>query len=75
MPVSWKAEVQADDFSHTWVSNGLRFATREEAQAYVDDLASRWIAARKTRIVESSDPVTHGYAEGNLVTVAPEELK
>ena len=37
----------------------MRFATKEEAERYVADLAGRWLAVRETRVVESDDPVTH----------------
>ena len=58
--MSYKAEVIADS-SGEWTSNALRFATREEAEAYVFDLAMRWTLVRETRVVESSDPVNHSY--------------
>jgi hypothetical protein len=56
-PTSYAAEVIADN-SGKWVGNGLRFATEEEAQAYVHGLMWRWMAVRDTRVVPSSDPVT-----------------
>jgi hypothetical protein len=55
--MSFKAEVIADS-SGKWCSNGLRFATREEAEAYGLDLSLRWTAVRDYRVVESEDPVT-----------------
>ena len=58
--MSYKAEVIADS-SGEFYGNALRFATREEAQAYVADLYSRWTAVRETRVVESSDTVNHRY--------------
>ena len=42
--------------------NGLRFATKEEAEAYVAALSS----VRKSRVVESSDPVTYRWENGRL---------
>jgi hypothetical protein len=54
---SFKAEVIADS-SGEWCSNGLRFATRKEAEAYGLDLSLRWTAVRDFRVVESVDPVT-----------------
>jgi hypothetical protein len=54
---SFKAEVLADA-SGEFVSNGLRFATREAAESYAQDLAMRWTAVRDWRVVESTDPVT-----------------
>jgi hypothetical protein len=51
---SYVAEVIAD---HTgkWIPNGLRFATREAAEAYAADLAWRWTAVREWRVVASTD--------------------
>ncbi len=46
-----------------WVGNGLRFATREEAEAYV----ARLSLGRTTRIVESSDPVNYRWEDGRIV--------
>jgi len=57
MAKSWKAEVIADD-TGKWVSNALRFATKEQAEHYVRDLSLRWFAVRETRVVESDDDVT-----------------
>lgn len=56
--MSWKPEVIADN-SDEWAGNALRFATKAEAEAYVADLASRWTLVRNTRVVPSTDPVTH----------------
>lgn len=55
---SWKPEVIADN-SGKWTGNALRFATKEEAQRYVYDLALRWIAVRDTRVVPSDEPVNY----------------
>lgn len=46
----YKAEVIADN-SGKWVGNALQFKTREEAETYVRDLASRWTAVREWRVV------------------------
>jgi hypothetical protein len=54
---SWAAEVIADG-SGKFAGNGLRFATKEEAETYVADLASRWTLVRETRVVPSTDEVT-----------------
>ncbi len=54
--VSYAPEVIADS-SGQWTGNGLRFATREEAEEWVKDLSYRWTLVRETRVVESSDPV------------------
>ncbi len=49
--MSWKPEVIADR-SGQWAGNALRFATREEAETNVANLAMRWLAVRETRVVE-----------------------
>jgi hypothetical protein len=56
-PRSWKPEVIADD-SGKWAGNTLRFATRSEAEAWVQDLKRRWVLVHDTRVVPSDDPVT-----------------
>jgi hypothetical protein len=56
-PRSWKPEVIADD-SGKWAGNAARFATREQAEAWVQDLKRRWTLVRDTRVVPSDDPVT-----------------
>lgn len=54
--MSWKPEVIADN-SGKWVGNAQRYATKAEAEGYVQDLAARWSMVRDTRAVESTDPV------------------
>lgn len=66
--MSWKPEVVVDN-SGKWYGNALCFATREEAEANVRDLACRWILVRDTRAVESNDPVNYRYVDGALVVV------
>jgi hypothetical protein len=66
---SYKPEVQADS-TGTWAGNGCAFATREEAAAYVHDLAYRWTAVRDTRVVESADPVTCRFVDGETKWLA-----
>ena len=56
--MSYKAEVITDN-SGNWTGNALRFATRPEANAYVDDLMMRWYAVQDTRVVESDEPVNY----------------
>ena len=58
--MSYKAEVIADS-SGKWVSNALRFATLAEAESYGHELASRWMAVRQVRAVESADPVNYRF--------------
>jgi hypothetical protein len=64
--MSWKPEVIAEK-NGKWVGNALRFATKEEAEANVRDLASRWFAVTETRAVESDDPVNYIYRDGQLL--------
>jgi len=65
IPMPWNGCVmswapQATTESGQWVGNGLRFATREEAEAYVVGLA----LGRNTRVVES---ITAGRMGGSFV--------
>jgi hypothetical protein len=50
--MSFRPEVQTAGDGDKWNSNSLLFATREEAERYVDDLMFRWTAVTKTRVVE-----------------------
>ena len=63
--MSFKPEVIADS-SGKFCGNGLAFATREEAEANVADLASRWFLVRETRVVESDEPVNYRWVAGRL---------
>jgi hypothetical protein len=69
--ISFKPEVVADS-SGTWCGNALRFATREEAAANVQDLMMRWFAVRKMRVIESDDPVNYRYVNGRLENLTSE---
>lgn len=52
--MSWKPEVIADN-SGKWCPNGIAFARKEDAEAWVTDLSMRWTAVRETRVVESDE--------------------
>jgi hypothetical protein len=67
--MSWKPEVQVNG-AETWSGNGLRFATREEAELNVHDLMMRWMLVTGTRVVESEDPVNYRWVQG-----APQQLQ
>ena len=54
-----------------WAGNGLRFATREEAEQSAADLAARWFLVDDYRVDDSSDPVNYAIVDGRLV--APQE--
>jgi hypothetical protein len=66
--ISWAPEVIADS-SGKWCGNAVRFATKEEAEADVRDLANRWFMVRETRVVESTDPVNFKRVRGVSVTI------
>lgn len=66
--MSWAPEVIADS-SGKFCGNGLRFATKEEAEGNVRDLSMRWIAVRETRVVESTDPVNYKWTAYGLEAV------
>jgi hypothetical protein len=70
--MSFKPEVIADS-SGKWCGNALRFATRQEAEANVQELMMRWFAVRETRVVESDDLVNYRYVDGRLESVVLEE--
>jgi len=71
--MSYKSEVIADS-TGKFCGNALRFATREEAEAYVSDLAWRWTAVRDTRVLECEDPVNYRYEDGHLVCLEKLDL-
>jgi hypothetical protein len=62
---SYAPEVIADETGN-WIPNALRFRTKGEAEAYVRDLAYRWIAVREGRVVFTDDPPNHTLIGGNL---------
>lgn len=61
--MSFKPEVIAD-LSGKWVGNACRFATRQEADAYVHDLTMRWTAVTGWRSIETGDPVNYVWVDG-----------
>jgi hypothetical protein len=69
---SWKPEVITRN-SSVWAGNSLRFATKEEAEANVADLAQRWTLVAGTRVVPSDDPPTHHWAGGILERITDRE--
>jgi hypothetical protein len=65
--VSWKVEIAADA-SGRKSCNSVRFATRDEAEAYGRDLAIRWLVLEDWRTSESADPVNYQLAcDGGLI--------
>ena len=71
--MSFKPEVIADS-SGQWCGNALRFATREEAEANIQDLMMRWFAVRDTRVVECDDPVSCSYIDHKLLPIPAAEI-
>jgi hypothetical protein len=69
--MSWKPEVQTVGDGNNWTGNALRFATEEEAKAYVLDLSMRWTRVTDTRAIEVDEPVNYRIKDGKLETVAP----
>ena len=63
---SWKAEITDGS---GWASNALRFATKEEAQQSGQRTFDRWMAAKDLRVVESTDPVSHRFENGENVKI------
>lgn len=59
----WKSEVIADS-SGKWCGNALVFDTRAEAEHYVTDLMSRWVAVRGWRTVETDAPANYRWVDG-----------
>ena len=66
--MSFKPEVIADG-TGKWYGNNLAFATRDEAELNVQDLACRWTMVRDTRVVESDQPVNYRWVNGKLEAV------
>jgi len=70
--MSWKPEVLTPTLPPVWSGNALRFATREEAEAYGRDLLRRWTVPTDYRAVESDDPVNYKIlSDGSLVGLEP----
>ncbi len=62
-PVSWKIGCKTAE-KENWTYNGLRFATKEEAEAWGKDLSWRWTALHSYEVHESADAVTHRWTDG-----------
>ena len=48
-----------------WYSNSLVFDTREEAEAYGNDLHSRWTATTAWRVKQLEEKKETGHVNGN----------
>lgn len=64
LTMSWRWEILTDQ----WMTNGLRFATKEEAEASVFDLTKGFY---ETRVTETDDPVNYGWVDGKAVPLNP----
>lgn len=53
-PVLYRVDVIADE-SGKWVTNGVRFGSYPEAQAYGLNLFSRWTSVREWRVVSEAN--------------------
>jgi len=56
------------------VTNALRFATKEEADAYGVDLDCRWLVPKTLESRPSADPVNYSFIAGKLEAVAVVEV-
>lgn len=69
--MSFAAQVVADS-TGKFVGNALRFATKEEAERYAQDLFNRWMSCTDKRVVETDDPVNYTFDTTNgLKAVTP----
>lgn len=64
--MSWKVEVIADS-SGKWVSNMLRYKSKEGAEFGAADLMMRWSLVREWRVIECDDPATDDLINGRIV--------
>ena len=63
--MSWKWEM--DDHGR-WVTNALRFATKDEAERYGADLGMRWLAMPwPARAAEADEPVNYRLTDDNVL--------
>ena len=63
---SWKPEVLVEG---SWATNGLRFATQEEAFGSAMLTRMRWWMVEDVRASESQDPVNYRFENNNNVAV------
>jgi len=66
--VSWKTAVKVFG-EPQWNYNALRFATREEAEAYGADLASRWILVRDWEAQVDDEPPNYRLEGRQLIKI------
>ena len=66
---SWAPEVFVEG---QWAGNGLRFATKEEAELWGLDLLMRWFVPSDSRAVESEDWPNYSWDHGNITRLCSE---
>jgi hypothetical protein len=65
--MSWLWQMKDGD---KWITNAVRFATKEEADLYGADLGMRWLAMPEpARSAESDDPVNYKIEDGKLIAL------
>jgi hypothetical protein len=65
--MSWKFEMCDNG---KWITNGVRFATKEEAERYGFDLGMRWTGMPEpARAAISDEPVNYAWTSKGLVSV------
>ncbi len=62
---SWAPYVMTDSYGYS--TNGLRFATQEECEAYCEDLEGRWVLVRHYAPCVSDDEVNYRWENGQAV--------
>lgn len=62
---SYKVEVKVFG-DEKFYSNGIRLATKEEAEGYGRDLTSRWTLAEKWRVSEDEEVPNYVFEAGQL---------
>lgn len=72
-PVSWKVGCKSAA-NEKWTYNGLRFATKKEAETWGFDLSMRWMGLHSYEVHESDEPVNHRIVDGEVVRVAFEPM-
>lgn len=53
-------------FTHDHVDGEVRFLTEEEAKAFCKELGQRIVLVKETRVVETQQPATYAFVNGDL---------
>jgi len=62
--MSWKAEVKVKGNGKKWYTSALRYKTKEEAEASVSSLQSRWPTVLEVRVIEVNQPPNYRWYKG-----------